>query len=80
MSKANELKYQKRFQQEYVSQSLNKHGLSLIDKYTEKLNKLIESEPFMNLLDKFSFVCGVLLLIVTVHILSSAPKIVSGSY
>ena len=46
MSKANELKYQKRFQEEYVSQSLNKHGLSLIDKYTEKLNKLIDINYF----------------------------------
>ena len=64
-------KYQHRFEEEYVSQSLTKHGLSFIDNFQQKLQSLIQNEPFLHFVDKFSFVCGVLLLILTVHMLSS---------
>ncbi|EKE39331.1 hypothetical protein ENUP19_0102G0025 [Entamoeba nuttalli] len=80
MSTSSEEKYQREFQRQYISRLMDKHGLSVIDKYQNKLNKLMESEPFLKTLDKVSFVCGVLVLLLTQHILSALPQFMPYYY
>ncbi|ELP85628.1 hypothetical protein EIN_409170 [Entamoeba invadens IP1] len=75
-----EKKYQRAFEKQTITRSMNKHGLSFIDKYQTQLNHLLESEPFLKSLDKVTFACGVLVLLLTQHILSARPTFMPYYY
>ncbi|KAL7720125.1 Glycerophosphocholine acyltransferase 1 [Entamoeba marina] len=76
----NEEKYQKDLQQQYILRTLKKNGIQLIDKYQDLINEFTESEPFLKLIDKFTFASGVLILLLSQHIISALPTFMPYYY